>query len=833
MSVPALDPRFVLAPSLQEFFIDLTNNLPMSGGYVYFYQNTNRNNLKAVYELQQALPTDPITYVPLPNPVILSGAGTIQDANGNDVLPYYFPYEGTPEDSSGAIDLYYIVVTNAAGNPEFTREAFPNITEGSASEFLIEENFVANGQFLFHNNQNGNSNVITTFNYGGGVTTTVFPVAQGGWTFERSDTSTATDTITFDHNNTFTTVPSENPRYAIRINRTIGSNDAIIDLRLRYMDVNKFFSPTQNYFYIFNAVSNNGSNIPNVNIELIQYFGTGGSPSATVTTAQGSPIMITPTNTQFVIPIVFPSTSGMTIGTNDDDFIQIAIRFAPSTTFNCSITDVMLIQNAGPLPEGPLDFAAATNGDFFLTAMSNIAPVTHGQEISSSYTEYYPSDGSDLYLPVIKTLEGWTVDYSQIGQIVGALYATNTSFPLLLCNGAAYQGSSYSSLGIPYSRLLNVFLANSPVANIPLFGTGLLYNTAYNEVGNTAVVRITTNEAGAVTPLGTGTSTFATLTNYVGSAGFAYTAYSNVANTILAVGSFATPHSGNTANAGTSGFTVNSISANAGALFLPNYQFTLLAVAASALEVGSGMSAKYFEFSNSTTDYYMWFQVTGEVDPAVGGRTGIKVALDTTSTAQDVANIIREAINGLTVSQITCLAGSAVTAGSYFTFSNNESSPNFVAWYTVNGAGLAPLIAGATLIQVNILSTNTAAQVAAATQLAINSYQFAVPNFQGIFFRGLDPSAIYDADVAQRFSSISGLSGAYLGTFEPQQYLTHNHPASQNTAYLASSSSTGAHSFYAYGDGATNIQTVPNSVAAEGGNETRPVNAALNWFIKY
>src|SRR5580693_7123038 len=99
----SLNRQYVTAPSLQEYFVDKDSGLPLSGGFVYFYVDTARSVLKPVFEQTGSPPN--YTYSVLPNPVTLSAVGTFQDASGNDIIPYYYPY-----DSFGDVQLYFIEV---------------------------------------------------------------------------------------------------------------------------------------------------------------------------------------------------------------------------------------------------------------------------------------------------------------------------------------------------------------------------------------------------------------------------------------------------------------------------------------------------------------------------------------------------------------------------------------------------------------------------------------------------------------------------------------------------------------------------------------------------
>lgn len=70
-------------------------------------------------------------------------------------------------------------------------------------------------------------------------------------------------------------------------------------------------------------------------INLYQYFGTGGSPSASgYVQATGSPVTLTTGWARYSATFTIPSLSGKTIGTNNDDFHQVVIGYSSGATNN-------------------------------------------------------------------------------------------------------------------------------------------------------------------------------------------------------------------------------------------------------------------------------------------------------------------------------------------------------------------------------------------------------------------------------------------------------------------------------------------------------------------
>lgn len=95
-------------------------------------------------------------------------------------------------------------------------------------------------------------------------------------------------------------------------------------------------------------------------VTYTQNFGTGGSPSANVSSTTAVTWAVGTTETRFSVRLDIPSISGKTLGTNGDDFLEIQLNLATGATFTldasqfqveeCSPTSSSDVNGAGGAP---------------------------------------------------------------------------------------------------------------------------------------------------------------------------------------------------------------------------------------------------------------------------------------------------------------------------------------------------------------------------------------------------------------------------------------------------------------------------------------------------
>jgi hypothetical protein len=756
----AIDSRYIPLSYLQEYVVDKDSGLPLANGTIEFFKDQDRLVEKDVFVISGDPPN--YIYTNIGSVVTLSGVGTTSYQN-NDVTVYLFPY-----DEDGNVENYYLRV-RAEGESinQFTREGVPNLSSSGNTEDTKIINFIPNGQFLIHNN------LPETPDYEAGeVREPITEIAQGGFTFERPDTSAATDIVTFQRYGSFITNPTGNPRYALRVRTTVPfAGDTFKDIRIKFNDVNKFCSEDEQlYTFSISGQSNTGGDL-SAALVLIKNYGTGGDTEDEIPIAN---LTFTTNDTIQNIMFSFGDNDGKSIGDDNDDFVQLAVRLQTNVANDLEVTDWVL-----------------TPGQVNIT---QFPPTTNVEMISQSMAgeiEVPDYDGYDLYLPVVIGKNGLQTDRSVIGDVIYEsqlseyVSSLHPSTNRMLADGTKYLVIDYSDLGIPFRRLFDKYWNST--SKIPQYGTGAdFFSAIFPGTGNE--MRIVNNTAGSVTNAADVSTTFTITTIKTGATTYYARAFLTAASTFyiesLNVGAVTEAYDEDT------GFTLTNLRPSdedkiwafgEGAV-LPNGSaispaVTSVTTVAESSLANPGNPGKYFVFytyNSGIQSFYVWYQITNETDPApMGISTGIKVILTSGDSAATVAEKTREAINGWQMTKILTVAASAIPAGAYFTI--NSTGAGYYVWYKKNGAGTDPAVSGRTGILVEIASSDTNTQVAEKTRVAINSYSFASPDYRGMIPRVWANGSSNDLDRATRWSMVPGIIGDVIGTSQLDGNLYHIH----------------------------------------------------------
>lgn len=405
----ALSSLYITAVDLESWFVDKDTGLPLAGGQIQFWVDGARTTPKLVYELTGD-PTNSqgggYSYAPLPNPVTLSDVGTIQDASGNNIPIYYYPY-----DSNGQLQLYYIVVVNALGVVQFTREAWPNVTldqVAGASE-SISTNQLSNSQFSLTNFGTGQNGQVIGF---AGNVTNLYQIAPG-WTLSVTHTDAGNITVTRTSLAGSNNYPT-NPPYWLTI--TPGANITALTLYQRIKDPG-----------IWSETSNGGDGWVSGAIVL----GAGSGLEMRYTPSTGTFTSILNASNLTLLPATFSNTVQLPPSNN-------------TSTADSGYIDVMLVLPTGALTTFSSVQLVSTNVN-----LGNVPYVQDSPERQQSYlwNAYLPGT---LAKATKSFLIGWDfpLNPAQFGGPSGTLGVNNAS-KYIWDQTIAYSGVNN---GVTYSR---------------------------------------------------------------------------------------------------------------------------------------------------------------------------------------------------------------------------------------------------------------------------------------------------------------------------------------------------------------------------------------------
>lgn len=237
MAFTTPSPYFFACFPLQEYFVNKDTGFPLAAGVVEFFSDAAFTVPKDVYQQNQSGSAGnyTYTYVNLGSKLILSSVGTFQDNNGNDIIPFLYPFTGTPPATStdrpdGTIELYFIRVWSKDPSVysdavlQFTRSGWPPNFSSIGSfndDFDSTQNIYSNPQFSEVSFTVDPATSVYTYPVSGAVTLNIAP----GWTLSANTSSSGNIRLKqIELNNTYLTEPS----YAIQID----TDSSITQLKL-------------------------------------------------------------------------------------------------------------------------------------------------------------------------------------------------------------------------------------------------------------------------------------------------------------------------------------------------------------------------------------------------------------------------------------------------------------------------------------------------------------------------------------------------------------------------------------------------------------------------
>lgn len=323
---------YSLAP--EPFWVIINNEGTVAGGAkMYTRSSLNLEQDKIVYQ-------DAGGTIPWPNPIIF-------DLNGVQG-PFYWEF-----DSAAPEDLYYIFVNDSDGNLIWDISDFSGGNGGggggTVTTYLPLLNYIANNVFIDHIDDmvsaaNLTNTVIAPSNHKGFTPALITPIVAAYGTvgpdirFVKNDTSLLSDQITFPlfPLASAALAPDATPVEYLRY-QCSGSpvGETFKSFQFPITQKVKNLSGQAMTFNIWAKVT---ATPVTLNVNVVQYFGSGTSASAEVSSTEGA-ITLTTSWVPYKTLITIPSVTGKSLGTggqqtNDDAlYIQLALPLGT----NCDI----------------------------------------------------------------------------------------------------------------------------------------------------------------------------------------------------------------------------------------------------------------------------------------------------------------------------------------------------------------------------------------------------------------------------------------------------------------------------------------------------------------
>ncbi len=363
--------KLVSSPTLQDYLVDKDTGTPLANGRITLYRD-NPRTVRKNWFYQTGVP-GAYSYIPLDNPMNLSSVGTIQDPNGNDVIPFFYPWS---ESDETVAESYYITVDSADenGNPtvrQFTRENFPFVPPSSGDSGLSTwRNYIVNNEF-WHNigaldcatvanaivcpSQHDNYNMHPADFVANSDIRWIRGIDGPNDSFVASTVSEP-DTVTFAKMENISIKGGIAPEYYCSVRCTSESGPATLKCIQYPISMHLKTLAGQPFTFTFWGRNETGSS-GSVDIYLYRFAGTGASPTIDQYTQIGSTQTFNATE-EFQFKSVqsnFPSVEdSANFGGAGDDAYFIQIRFPISAEYHISHTKPQLFLSVS-IPDNDFD----------------------------------------------------------------------------------------------------------------------------------------------------------------------------------------------------------------------------------------------------------------------------------------------------------------------------------------------------------------------------------------------------------------------------------------------------------------------------------------------
>lgn len=338
----------IASPTLQDALISKTG-IPLANGIVTAYSNTNQTMLKNWYYQSGTAP--PYNYITLPNPMTLSAAGTIVDVNGNDIIPFFYPYAS----DNITQETYFITVYDQFGTFQFSRYNFP-FTGNNNSLLTVDtlENYIINNRF-WRNIGGINTPATDTPGVTLPYSTILAPSQHDGFSFPDfqfiKNNLSASDGIFFVKFTPSTSPILKNditPEYYINHACTVagtGETQKIYQFPISFRIDTLANIP---YTTTIQAQSISGAN--EIMLFLYQFTGTGTSSPDPILIGEGI-ITLNSAWTKYSLEDVFPNSVGLVLSNASDDAFYLQIGMPLNDVCNLNFTlPSLYLSNSDDIP---------------------------------------------------------------------------------------------------------------------------------------------------------------------------------------------------------------------------------------------------------------------------------------------------------------------------------------------------------------------------------------------------------------------------------------------------------------------------------------------------
>lgn len=387
--------KLVSAAMMQDFIIS-KSAVPLAAGVITMYDDSNQTVLKNWY--YQTGVFGNYSYVALPNPMTLSAAGTMQDVNGNDIIPFYYPWSET--DSSVA-QSYFVTVYDANGQLQFTRSNFPFVASGGSGPSTVipsYENYIINNRFW------RNLNTIAAGTLGNAWTTqynntgTVYyqnlcPGQHDGFSmpeinYVKNVNGSCTEQITFKtfpQQQTPLIINDVQPEFYINHNCTADTSGASLKVYQFPISLHLATLTCQNFTFTIQGQLGGGN--ATIGVYVYMFCGTGVASPAPFFVGN---VTFNSTWTKTSLSYTFPADLGFTLGSsgtggNDDAYyIQIAMPTASTGGAICNLNFAIPSLYLSPQAQVP------TNSFATYDQIDSVVAAPRTGDVKISMSNFYP-----------------------------------------------------------------------------------------------------------------------------------------------------------------------------------------------------------------------------------------------------------------------------------------------------------------------------------------------------------------------------------------------------------------------------------------------------------